>query len=1210
MAENKSSISVPVSAALRPYFAIEVESERDAPMDRFGGWWAAVWASALPCVQLGVADGYPVGRALRVDGEGSEGVRREVLEQASFFVTTREASLELAREAGVPTLFAASGDARVDQVPAICADFPGCKVLRSSTAFRRDLLLQDLQREFERLAPGILRRDIGESTRCRERLRPYLAGRVADLGHGGCKILPDAVGVDFFKYDDDDWIGDVRDLYFFAAQSFDAVYSSHCLEDLWDPRQALEEWSRILKVGGHLSLYLPLRDFYPNVGCEGANPGHKDDYVPEDVEGFARDLGHLDVVRSERFESEDSFEVILRKRAGRSYFLRSQGPAAAPQVSVLIVAGVDDNADLESRKLRVTLESTEASLAGMPHETLVLLRKRPAIEDYARLRELALLHQSVRIIEDRSPLTYPMRLARLAREARSALALHISPGTVATGSSLVDLVAAHGRKGGAVHARAVAIDGLELDREDAALSALCLETSVLTDARFAASPYLTPLVLTAALSEHGIARPIDTWVVAGGISSLPDRGRAFSQIAFDRSLLARSRPAQATFATSEQRERVLFVILRTFGDAILATAALDAFARAHPHASIDVLTEAPHAWLFAGHDAVDRVRTTGTCAQRLAEEVAIHSALFGSSGPEDAPTYDRFVLLSTRLDDVTYCDAAGLRLADFYMARAGLPEQRGSAPVVQLPARALDARAALFDRLALRSPYAVLHTKAGWASKSLTPQQGSAIAERLCRHGLAVLVVGAEGEVVDHPAAIQLAGTLLPEESAAVIAGATCYVGPDSGCLHLASAFGIPSLALYAGSHPWIAPPLADGSTSLLSFTSCQRPCGRSCANQSCDMRGITDEELDAAVDTLVLRARGSLLPEGDPALHDVRCHGAAVAWIDGPDGPERLAATPCAPPVFDLASRTQRTASVAKHLAPTEAVPTYDPTTVVERIRAAMRRPATATRARVHHAPAIEARLSDFDRRSFFDACIVMAAHAVTLECADLAASWLERAALHLEATITGKNGRPRPAYRAWLDTACAFSLTVPADRTTSRAALMSRALSFWLEHFGEVLDARSLLGLGKYVGESSGRVRDTLIGILVKADVTEFSLGTLQRHASLLVSLDQHEQAIELLRARRLCINDRVHRAHLAWDEAVLLLADKEGGRAWHASLSEVLDEAALHHDSEPTRSLAKRLILAMPPAPMTNARSQAPSAEAGEPAVVLPSPHLQGV
>jgi hypothetical protein len=63
---------------------------------------------------------------------------------------------------------------------------------------------------------------------------------------------------------------------------------------------ALRAWWDILKVGGHLCLYLPHRDLYPNIGSDGANPDHKHDFVPEDIiAGDGRHGRHFDVMECE-----------------------------------------------------------------------------------------------------------------------------------------------------------------------------------------------------------------------------------------------------------------------------------------------------------------------------------------------------------------------------------------------------------------------------------------------------------------------------------------------------------------------------------------------------------------------------------------------------------------------------------------------------------------------------------------------------------------------------------------------------------------------------------------------------------------------------------------------------------------------------------------------------------------------------------------------
>ena len=45
--------------------------------------------------------------------------------------------------------------------------------------------------------------------------------------------------------------------------SLDYVFSSHCLEHLEKPKEALKEWIRVLKQGGVLYLYLPHTDYMP-----------------------------------------------------------------------------------------------------------------------------------------------------------------------------------------------------------------------------------------------------------------------------------------------------------------------------------------------------------------------------------------------------------------------------------------------------------------------------------------------------------------------------------------------------------------------------------------------------------------------------------------------------------------------------------------------------------------------------------------------------------------------------------------------------------------------------------------------------------------------------------------------------------------------------------------------------------------------------------
>lgn len=56
--------------------------------------------------------------------------------------------------------------------------------------------------------------------------------------------------------------GDAQLLAGIADESFDFAHSSHCLEHMRDPTEALCNWLRVLKPGGHLIVTIPDEDLY------------------------------------------------------------------------------------------------------------------------------------------------------------------------------------------------------------------------------------------------------------------------------------------------------------------------------------------------------------------------------------------------------------------------------------------------------------------------------------------------------------------------------------------------------------------------------------------------------------------------------------------------------------------------------------------------------------------------------------------------------------------------------------------------------------------------------------------------------------------------------------------------------------------------------------------------------------------------------------
>jgi len=200
-----------------------------------------------------------------------------------------------------------------------------------------------------------------EVGKVRHILARYTRGRCLDLGAGPWPIWPNALTVD----DMDEWkaapdwrpdiVGDVRDLSLFADRSFDSVFSSHVLEHIEDTEKTLREWWRVVKVGGHLTLYLPHRDHYPRMGQPGSNNDHKHDFAPEDiVEIMAKMPGGWDLVENQTRTGgrEYSFLVIFQKKKGSghdySWIKRLDARAGKKAVCVIRFGGIGDVAQITS----------------------------------------------------------------------------------------------------------------------------------------------------------------------------------------------------------------------------------------------------------------------------------------------------------------------------------------------------------------------------------------------------------------------------------------------------------------------------------------------------------------------------------------------------------------------------------------------------------------------------------------------------------------------------------------------------------------------------------------------------------------------------------------------------------------------------------------------------------------------------------------------
>lgn len=186
---------------------------------------------------------------------------------------------------------------------------------------------------FSRKPAEIYRHYEGETTRCKARreregfFERYCQGDGLDVGYGGDIITPTAAGWDLRN-------GDAQYLQGVADESFDFVYSSHCIEHMLNVRVALKNWFRVVKPGGYLLLYIPHRDLYekriqlPSL----FNPDHKHMFLI----GRSELPDTLDIVE-EISRSLQGFDIQYVKTCDCGYIKNEAGVQAHGEYSIELV---------------------------------------------------------------------------------------------------------------------------------------------------------------------------------------------------------------------------------------------------------------------------------------------------------------------------------------------------------------------------------------------------------------------------------------------------------------------------------------------------------------------------------------------------------------------------------------------------------------------------------------------------------------------------------------------------------------------------------------------------------------------------------------------------------------------------------------------------------------------------------------------------------
>lgn len=119
---------------------------------------------------------------------------------------------------------------------------------------------------------------MNETSKCRKfrqqqnHFQKYLHGTILDIGAGADPLIVESGAVRAWDKTD----GDAMMLDGVTSESFDAVYSSHCLEHMIDVPTALANWTRVLRPGGFLYVVVPDYELYEKcVWPSMFNPEHK-----------------------------------------------------------------------------------------------------------------------------------------------------------------------------------------------------------------------------------------------------------------------------------------------------------------------------------------------------------------------------------------------------------------------------------------------------------------------------------------------------------------------------------------------------------------------------------------------------------------------------------------------------------------------------------------------------------------------------------------------------------------------------------------------------------------------------------------------------------------------------------------------------------------------------------------------------------------------
>ena len=157
-------------------------------------------------------------------------------------------------------------------------------------------------------------------------LAPFLTGKGIDIGCGTDPVAPSVT-----RFDTDE--GDASRIDELVDGTFDYVWSSHCLEHMDDPRDALRRWWSLVVLGGHLILVVPDEDLYEQGFFPSRfNPDHKATFTVHKESSWSPVSVDL---RDELEKLGGTIRLLTVQDDGLDHSLLASGPDEVPRLSKL-----------------------------------------------------------------------------------------------------------------------------------------------------------------------------------------------------------------------------------------------------------------------------------------------------------------------------------------------------------------------------------------------------------------------------------------------------------------------------------------------------------------------------------------------------------------------------------------------------------------------------------------------------------------------------------------------------------------------------------------------------------------------------------------------------------------------------------------------------------------------------------------------------------